>query len=254
MGELLESGARALTPRDVEAELDAIAARYRAAGSFGMRLLTALGGQAEGAMRFLPTPFRASVEAATHQALRLAVRGASHSRRLVPDQSAERNRWISTTMGMIGGAAGLPGALIELPATTTFLLRSIQGVAVTYGFDPAAENTRFDAIEVFASAGPLAHDDGAETGFLTLRLSLNGAGVSQLISRVAPKLAVALGPKLAAQMVPVLGAVAGGGVNYIYADYYQEMAHVHFALRRLALDADQPYPEMVERLRLRLSA
>ncbi len=254
MGELLESGARALTATDVEAELDAIAARYRAAGSFGMRLLNALGGQAEGAMRHLPKPLRATVEGATHHALHLAVRGASHSRRLLPDQDAQTNRWISTTMGMIGGAAGLPGALIELPATTTFLLRNIQGVAVEYGFDPSAENTRFDAVEVFASAGPLAHDDGAETGFLTLRLGINGAGLSQLISRVAPKLAVALGPKLAAQMVPVLGAVAGGGVNYIYAGYYQEMAHVHFALRRLALDADQPYPQIVDRLRLRLQA
>ncbi|NIZ14929.1 EcsC family protein, partial [Phaeobacter sp. HF9A] len=162
------------------------------------------------------------------------------------------NRWLSTTMGMIGGAAGLPGALIELPATTTFLLRSIQGVAAEYGFDPSAESLRFDAVEVFAAAGPMAHDDGADTGFLTLRLGLSGAGLSKLISAVAPRLAVALGPKLAAQMVPVLGAVAGGGVNYIYSGYYQEMAHVCFALRRLALEADTPYPQMVERLQQHL--
>ncbi len=252
MGELLESGPRSLTAADVEAELDAIANRYRAAGTYGMRLLNALGGQAEGALRRLPRPLRATVEGATHQALHLAVRAAGQSRRVLPDQSPEANRWISTTMGMVGGAAGLPGALIELPATTTFLLRSIQGVAKGYGFDPHAKSLHFDAVEVFASAGPMAHDDGAETGFLSLRLGINGAGLSQLISRVAPKLAVALGPKLAAQMVPVLGAVAGGSINYIYAGYYQEMAHVQFALRRLVLDADQPYPEMVARLQQRL--
>ena len=65
---------------------------------------------------------------------------------------------------------------------------------------------------------------------------------------------MALGPKLAAQMVPVLGAVAGGGINYIYSGYYQEMAHVHFALRRLALEADTPHQQMVERLQHRLQS
>jgi len=254
MGEILTQDARNLTATDVEAELDAIAARYRAAGSFGMRLLNILGGGAEDLLQRLPKPLRGTVDVAVQQALHLAVRGAAQSRRLVPDQPSQTNRWVSTTMGMVGGAAGLPGALVELPATTTFLLRSIQGVAVEYGFDPDAENVRFDAIEVFAAAGPLAHDDGADTGFLTMRLGLSGAGLSQLIAAVAPRLAVALGPKLAAQMVPVLGAVAGGSVNYVYAGYYQEMAHVHFALRRLSLDADAPYPQMVERLQQRLLA
>ncbi|OIQ27446.1 MAG: protein EcsC [Alphaproteobacteria bacterium MedPE-SWcel] len=252
MGELLDQGARSLSAADIEAELDAIAARYRAAGHFGMRLLNALGGRTEDLMRSLPGPLRSGVEATVQQALHLAVRGAAHSRRVVQDQPARTDRLISTTMGMVGGAAGLPGALIELPATTTFLLRSIQGVAVGYGFDPSADAVRFDAVEVFAAAGPMAHDDGADTGFLTLRLGLSGAGVSHLIAAVAPRLAVALGPKLAAQMVPVLGAVAGGGINYIYSGYYQEMAHVHFALRRLALEADMPHQQMVERLQHRL--
>jgi len=254
LGEVLEQGARSLTATDVEAELDAIAKRYRAAGSFGLRLLNTLGGGTEDLMRRLPAPLRKTVDVAAEQALHLAVRGAARSRTLLPDQPAQTNRWISTTMGMVGGAAGLPGALVELPATTTFLLRSIQGVAVTHGFDPRSVTARYDAIEVFASAGPMAHDDGADTGFLTMRLGLSGSGLSQLIAVVAPRLAVALGPKLAAQMVPVLGAVAGGSVNYIYAGYYQEMAHVHFALRRLALDADLPYPLMVERLQQRLLA
>ncbi len=254
MGELLEHAARSLTAAEIEAELDAIARRYKAAGHFGMRLLNALGGQTEDLMRRLPSGLRNSVELAVLQALHLAVRGAEQSRRVVKDQSAQTNRWVSATMGMAGGAAGLPGALIELPATTTFLLRSIQGVAEGYGFDTATESVRFDAVEVFASAGPMRHDDGADTGFLTLRLGVSGTGLSQLIAAVAPRLAVALGPKLAAQMVPVLGAFAGGSINYLYAGYYQEMAHVQFALRRLALDADAPYPQMVERLLQRLLA
>lgn len=145
---------------------------------------------------------------------------------------------------------GLPGALVELPATTAFLLRSIQGVAAEEGFDPEADGVRFDCIRVFAAAGPLAADDGADLGFLSLRLGLTGGAVQKLIAQVAPRLSVVLGQKLAAQAVPVLGAVAGATTNFVYAGYYQEMARVHFGLRRLAVAADQPHARLM-RQRLR---
>jgi uncharacterized protein (DUF697 family) len=58
-----------------------------------------------------------------------------------------------------------------------------------------------------------------------------------------------LGQKLAAQTVPVLGAVAGAATNYAYTSYYQEMAHVHFGLRRLAIEADIPHAQLIEALR-----
>ena len=34
--------------------------------------------------------------------------------------------------------------------------------------------------------------------------------------------------------MPILGAAAGAGTNYAFVDYYVEMAHVHFGLRKLA--------------------
>ncbi len=61
-----------------------------------------------------------------------------------------------------------------------------------------------------------------------------------------------LGQKLAAQTVPVLGAVAGATTNCVYSGYYQEMARVHFGLRRLAVAADQPHEDLLEGLRDRL--
>ena len=57
------------------------------------------------------------------------------------------------------------------------------------------------------------------------------------------------GQKLAAQMVPVLGAAAGAATNYTYTSYYQQMAHVHFGLRRLAIEADLDRDAMLERFR-----
>lgn len=239
-------------PVDAEAELDRLVARYRAAGGPGLRLLTALGGRAEGLLDRLPPELRAGLGTATERALTLAMRTAQGSRGVIPDQPGWVDTATTTALGAAGGLGGLPGALVELPATTTVLLRSIQGVAAQAGFDPAAKNVQFDCIRVFAAAGPLAHDDGADLGFLSLRLTLTGATLQKLIASVSPRLATAMGQKLAAQSVPLLGAVAGAGTNYLYTRYYQEMAHVHFGLRRLAVDADIPHPELVSRLAARM--
>lgn len=74
----------------------------------------------------------------------------------------------------------------------------------------------------------------------------------RMIAAVAPKLATVLGQKLAAQTVPLLGAVAGATTNYLFTSYYQEIAQVHFGLRRLAIDADIPEAELVTRLNQRM--
>ena len=76
--------------------------------------------------------------------------------------------------------------------------------------------------------------------------------MQSLIAKVAPRLAVVLGQKLAAQAVPVLGAVAGAATNYAYTSYYEDMAHIHFGLRKLAIDADVPHAELVTRLNERM--
>ena len=102
---------------------------------------------------------------------------------------------------------------------------------------------------VVAAAGPLERNDGADMGFLSARLTLAGATVHGLIRKIAPKLATVLGQKLAAQTVPVLGAVAGAATNYAYTSYYQQMAHVHFGLMRLARDTGQDRETLVAALR-----
>jgi hypothetical protein len=241
-------------PVDTEAELDRLAARYRAAGGAGMQMLNLLGGKAEALLGKLPPAARDGLQDATETALILAMQAAQSSRRAVPDQSEWVNTAVTTAMGAAGGFGGLPAALVELPATVAMLLRTIQGVAAENGFDPDAENVRFDCIRVFAAAGPLARDDGADMGFVTLRLTLTGGAMHKLIAAVAPKLAAVLGQKLAAQTVPVLGAVAGAGTNYVYTRYYQQVAHVHFGLRRLAIDADLSHDILVEKLARRMQA
>ncbi|GHF48986.1 EcsC family protein [Seohaeicola zhoushanensis] len=239
-------------PVDAEAELDRLAARYRRAGGIGVQMLSALGGQAEGLLDRLPSGIRDRLGDATAYALTLAMKGAQKSRGTVGDQQPWVNTAVATAMGAAGGFGGLPSALVELPATTAVLLRAIQGVAAQNGFNPDEEGVQFDCIRVFAAAGPLSHDDGADLAFFTLRLTLTGGAMQKLIATVAPKLAIAMGHKLAAQTVPVLGAIAGASANYVYTRYYQEIAHVHFGLRRLAIDADMPQAELLTKLQDRV--
>ncbi|GAB5437281.1 EcsC family protein [Falsiruegeria mediterranea] len=240
-------------PLDTDTELDRIAKHYRSAGGTGVQMLNALGGKAEGLLDQLPANVRDGLTEATERALRLSVQAAQGTRRAVPDQKEWINTAVATALGAAGGFGGLPGALVELPATTTMLLRAIQGVAAETGFDPATESVQFDCVRVFSAAGPLDFDDGADLGFLSARMTLTGGAMQKLIATVAPKLATALGQKLAAQTVPILGAVAGAGTNFAYTRYYQQIAHVQFGLRRLAVDADLPQDELVLRLRSRMS-
>jgi len=239
-------------PVDVEAELDRIARRYKQAGGVGITVLNLVGGQAENLLDRLPSSVRAQLEAATVRALDTAMHAAHLSRARVPDQASWLNSAASAAMGAVGGAGGLPTALAELPVTTTLLLRVIEGVAVEHGFDPELESVRFDCVQVFSAAGPLTDDDGADLAFLTTRLALSGKAVQSIIHKVAPRLAVVMGQKLAAQAVPVLGAAAGAATNYAYTSYYQDMAHVHFGLRKLAIEADVAPEELNKRLALKM--
>lgn len=241
------------TTVDVAAELDALAQRYRRAGGLGLQILNLVGDSAEGLLKRLPRDVRSRLDQSAEAALGAAMRAAHGSRRYIKDQPGWINRAVTTSMGAAGGFGGLPSALAELPVTTTILLRAIQDVAVEHGFDPESEGVQFDCIRVFAAAGPLAHDDGTDLSFYTSRVAVTGAALQGVIAKVAPRLGTVLGQKLAAQSVPVLGAFAGALTNFAYTSYYQEMAHVHFRLRRLAVEAEVPHADLVAGLQERVA-
>ncbi len=239
---------------EVALRLEALVRRHARAGNLGIQVLNVLGGRAEALLEQLPGGVRDRLEGGTEQALVIAMGAAHRSRGMVGGQPGWLNRAVTTAMGAAGGFGGLPSALAELPVTTTILLRAIQDVASEYDFDPAEEGVRFDCVQVFAAAGPLDHDDGADLAFLTTRVAVTGKAMQALIGRVAPRLSVVLGQKLAAQTVPILGAAAGAATNYVFTSYYQQMAHVHFGLRRLAIEADMSHAELLEAFREKIAA
>ncbi|MCX7888785.1 MAG: EcsC family protein [Rhodobacteraceae bacterium] len=239
-------------PVPVEEVLDMLAARHRAADGGGMRLVALIGGSADNLVERLPPGVRDRLEGATRLALETAFDVARASRGVVADRSDWLNSALSAALGAAGGAGGLPTALAELPVTATVLLRAIQGIAADHGFEPGDEAVRIECLRVFANAGPLRKDDGADLGFLAARLALTSPTVRQAIGAVVPRLAAVFGQKIAAQAAPVVGALSGAAVNWVFTAYYQDMARIHFGLMRLSLDSGVPRAVLEEGLRARL--
>ncbi len=226
------------------AAVAALAARQDKASSVLMQIVNFAGGQVEDVLKTLPEKTRGQVVEAARSALTRSYDMAERSRG-GPVQGDRAHRILATVSGAIGGLGGLPTALAELPVATTLIFRAVQGVAEAHGEDPTAPETRAECLRVFGSGGPGTQDDGIDTSFVGARMALNGPALHKLLASVAPRFAAVLGQKLAAKAVPVIGAAAGAGANYAFTDYYVEIAHVHFGLRRLCREYD---PEEVLRL------
>ena len=64
-------------------------------------------------------------------------------------------------------------------------------------------------------------------------LAEGGPVLVRLIAQIASRFGVVVTQKLAAQAVPVIGALGGAAVNYAFTDHFQEIARAHFTVRRL---------------------
>jgi hypothetical protein len=232
---------RGFTDADLQ-ELQAIAALYADAQNLFMRIVNWAGAATESTLARLPLNWRDALHDASVAALQAAYDNASRSQApsgsrledlLGPTQGETWHRSAAALTGILGGLGGLATTLVELPVTTTLVLRSIQQIAAGYGEDIDMPEVRNQCLIVFALGGPLPDDDDQTGGLWTTRLALTGQAVTGLIRAVASRFGLVAGEKLLAQAVPILGALTGGAINATYTDYYQTMAHVHFRLRRL---------------------
>lgn len=221
-------------PADAIAHL---AARHARASGGAITVLNSFGGALESRLSNLPPEARNRIEAITRAALE---QGYGLARRAPPltGRDGAASTALAALMGAAGGIGGLTTAIAELPVTIMLILHALQEVAQRHGFDPDNEAVRRETLRVFGSGGPLARDDGVDTAFITARLTLTGPGLAGMIATVAPRLAATLGPKVVAQSVPVLGAVAGAGINAAYMRYFRDMAEVRFGLLSLATQHD----------------
>jgi hypothetical protein len=65
----------------------------------------------------------------------------------------------------------------------------------------------------------------------------------RFITQVASRFGLVVSEKVAAQAIPLLGAIGGATINAIFMDHFQGMARGHFIVRRLERTYD---PETVK--------
>lgn len=235
-----------LTP-DPGPEIAALAARQLRADGPLMRIIQKFGGKIEGGMAHLPKGVRSQIERVTTDALTRAVTVAGHGRH-APDFGPRGAPALAALTGAVGGAGGIVTALAELPITITVILHAILRAAEAEGFDTTLPEVRAEALRVLLAGGPLDADDGINTSFIGARMTLTGPALHSLLARIVPGFATILSQKLAAQTVPVLGAITGAGLNAAFLTHYRELAHIRFGLLRLTvLHGAEPVRAQFER-------
>ncbi|MGD2118130.1 MAG: EcsC family protein [Chromatiales bacterium] len=222
--------------------------------SLAARLSNVVGTPIEVAMQLLPRSWYRRLHQTAEKAIGKAYDSAILSLRR-PHESSSHDTYYKALVagsGAVSGLLGLPGLALELPVTTTLMLRSIAEIARDEGEDIHELETRAACLEVFALGGPSEEDDAAETGYYSVRLALAGymyAAVShvgahglhgetapilvKLIHAVASNFGLQLSRRAAAQLLPVVSAAAAATLNTVFLQHFQEIARSHFTVRRL---------------------
>jgi hypothetical protein len=206
------------------------------------------------ALRLMPKVasdrFNKVVEAAILKSLNIAIRSIQpHSKRPPARRAASVLAGVSGGLGGFFGLAALP---IELPVTTTLMLRAIADIARHHGEDLSTLEARLACVEVFALGSPNADRRRTDIGYYASRAligrlaadataifaergvaNLSAPVVGGLVTEIATRFGVVVSERSAASALPVIGAVGGATINVIFMNHFQRVARGHFAIRRL---------------------
>lgn len=271
---------RALTAEDLAALRRAVRALEQP--GLAARLSAAAGAPLEMIGRSLPAPVTEVVGRSTEAAMRGALRVALATlprKEIVADaetstdtavavveraesriegrlarllgSSETAHKALAAVTGAVGGAFGVATLAVELPVSTTLMLRSIAEIAREEGEDVETPEGALACVQVFALGGRPGQNL-SESGYFAVRAALaktmaeaaRYAGSKTLLDQGAPALmrftaqiaarfGLVVSQKVAAQAVPVLGAVGGATVNTAFMNHFQTMARGHFTVRRL---------------------
>lgn len=220
---------------------------------FAARLGNLLGSPIERGFKMLPKGWNSALNKAVRGALEKALDAALLTIGGPPKRSSEfMHKMLVGASGGLGGVFGFATLAVELPISTTIMLRSIADIARSEGHDLRDMTVRLNCLEVFALGGRTTKDDGAESSYWAVRaalgktieeaaLHLSGKGVTQktapvvvrLLSGISSRFGIVVSEEAAAKAVPVVGAAAGAVVNVLFMDHFQNMARGHFIVKRL---------------------
>ncbi len=221
---------------------------------FAAKATNLIGVPMEKALQALPDNWTEKIRAVTDKSLRAAMRAATKT---FVDHSEEESKdlWHKaavTVTGAAGGVFGLPALAIELPVSTTIMLRSISDIARSEGEDIYDPWVQLSCIEVFALGGRSKSDDAQDSAYFLTRAELSravseaakyiaekgltgegGPAILRFVAAVTSRFGITVSEKAAAMAVPIVGGALGGLVNLLFIDHFQDMAHGHFTVRRL---------------------
>jgi hypothetical protein len=162
------------------------------------------------------------------------------------------HKWMSAGSGAAGGALGLWALSVELPLSTTLILRSIADIARSEGHDLEQLEVRLACLEVFALGGRTPQDNAAESGYWLVRASLTktmadavayiaekgliteGAPpLVRYVGAIAARFSVDISAQAAAKALPLVSALTGASINVLFMHHFQNMARGHFIVKRL---------------------
>ena len=234
------------------------------------RLTNLLGRQVAAISHLMPERVRSAASLAANLALRTAMGAALRSLRDGQrPASSHLHKAALAASGAAGGALGFIALPFEIPASTVLMLRAIADVARAQGEDMTDPQTALACLEVFALGGRTPADDHLNSSYFAIRTllarSMSDASrymiekglvdeaapvLVKLISKIAARFGVALSQKMAAQAIPVIGAMGGAAVNLAFLQHFEQIAEGHFTVRRLErVYGPEPVRTEYERLR-----
>ena len=201
----------------------------------------------------LPERLQMISASATRSALAGALRVALASLKGKPiADMRKRHQQLAFATGAIGGAFGLASLPVELPISTTIMLRAIADIARAEGEDLSNPEGAMACLEVFALGGHGEEERMMEGGYLALRallgksvsdaatyvasrgaVSQSAPALTRLIGLIAARFGVVVSEKAAAQAAPLFGALTGAALNLAFTEHFQTLARGHFIVRRL---------------------
>ena len=221
------------------------------------RLTELVGAPITASLKLLPDAAErliySAVDKSLQKGLELAVSSLENDDRLNKKPRLMSHKLLAGLSGAAGGALGGLTVAAELPVSTLLILRSVADIARSQGEDLAQLESRLACLEVLA-LGPTVAEKGDDTdvGYLAVRIAMGKQisdatkyvarhGLSnraapplvQLLNMIGKRFGLVVSEKLAAQAIPVIGAVGGALINTYFIDHFQDIARAHFTIRRL---------------------
>ena len=241
-----------LSPSDY-ADLQAAVAKLETQ-SFAMKIASTLGMPIEVLLHRLPGPaqsaIQVTVDKALEQCLRIAVK--AHKAKASVVIYKRFHTTAAAITGAIGGFFGLPGLLVELPITTTVMLHSIVEIARSQGEDFLSPESGLACLEVFALGPQTTHREARESAYYATRTALaqvtreavsyvtqkgmakeSAPALMSFVGKITSRFGLEVSEKVAAELVPIAGAVGGLTLNVLFSQHFQSLAEGHFMVRRL---------------------